>query len=571
MSAVKTLAALMVGLLATQLAWLIVVPAFWGPDEISHLYRTSDVVAGHWQPSTTPIADGQEGHGDLVRVAEDLVVAASSACTRHFVGDANCDPQPAPAGEPDPGEGRVWVASTAGRYNPVWYATVGQAVRVGEGAETLLALRVAGLLACDVLIALGLLLILQRRSRPLLLAALGCLTPTTVMSTATAAPNGAHYAGAFLLCAAAAYALTVPAVPSGQGSLAGPGREPARRWWLLAAACGAVVMLSTHTLGLVWFAAVSAAALVAAAPQARRLVRIAAASQNRWAAVAATVPVLATAVGCAAWIASSRVNDPRTVAGEFAGTGVPPTWGLVLGEVPTWWWQMVSMPVARVSPGGALTYQLVGVLGVAAALLTLRAARTCRRSSQVRVLVRTLELLVTLAVAVPIAATWVSFEAVGAAWQGRYALPVAFAAVMLSGVVCHHANLAATRSRRDRSPVSRTSSRSGHGSRNRRGSVLVSWAAHLAADDRSGAGGRDRAGVGASAALAGMWFAASGVSLWSAAVYHSARAGQLPTAQSALGITACSLFAAAAWAVGLHRHRCDSRAVSVDDAGAGAR
>ena len=81
---------LLVGLLLSQAAWLLSVPAFRGLDEFDHVYRAASVARGEWMPSGERAGHGR---GELVTVPRDILVAAGPECRAlDYTGHDNCAP-----------------------------------------------------------------------------------------------------------------------------------------------------------------------------------------------------------------------------------------------------------------------------------------------------------------------------------------------------------------------------------------------------------------------------------------------------------------------------------------------
>ena len=131
-----------------QVAWLLTVPPYMGIDEIDHTYRASSIGVGELRPLGT-FSNVTQGRGDKVAVRSDVVTAAHDACRLlPYYGKGNCTPV-GPGQRP----GTVVVASSAARYNPAFYATIGIVARPFTGYAYLYALRVAAGLLCTILFA----------------------------------------------------------------------------------------------------------------------------------------------------------------------------------------------------------------------------------------------------------------------------------------------------------------------------------------------------------------------------------------------------------------------------------
>ncbi|MGZ4531473.1 MAG: hypothetical protein ACXV5Q_05520 [Frankiaceae bacterium] len=132
-------ALLVVGLLLTQAAWMLALPAFRGVDEIDHAYRAASLARGEVAPSGIA---AKHGRGELVMVPQDLTRAAGPECRAlKYDGPDNCRPS-----RPGP-HGTVWAATSASRYSPAFYWVIGKAAEPFRGTTALVVMRaVAGLL-----------------------------------------------------------------------------------------------------------------------------------------------------------------------------------------------------------------------------------------------------------------------------------------------------------------------------------------------------------------------------------------------------------------------------------------
>ena len=118
------------GMLLIQFAWMLAVPPLSGIDEIDHTYRASSLSQGDLRP-LGEFADPDEAWGDLVAVRSDVARAAHQPCLLvAYYGKANCTPVGA-----GPHADTSLVASSAARYNPVFYAIEGAAAEPFSGYD----------------------------------------------------------------------------------------------------------------------------------------------------------------------------------------------------------------------------------------------------------------------------------------------------------------------------------------------------------------------------------------------------------------------------------------------------
>lgn len=388
-SSARSVAWFVSGLVCLQAAWLAVVPAFHGPDEIDHAFRSASVARGHWGSSELLPHDGR---GSLILVPEDVALAARATCEAlEYTGPDNCRPSSAPDVD-----GQVQIASAASSYNPVYYAVVGSAAQPFEGVAALYAMRVATLVVCDLLLAAALLLALRRR--PSGWQALGLalvLTPTLVYSTIVAAPNAVGYSAAVLLWTA------LLALPDDDNDHRGV------CWPLVAATVATVIVASTHSTGVLWVAAIA----VCGFPLWRRRLHVLSRCHPRAALASGAIAVMAS-VACLLWIVSAGTNDPRNDDGDFG----PAPAALLLKMPAVWVLQSVATLRFRDEAAPIVVYAVA--VALLATLLTIAWRRSDRPARLAMVLVAAASL------AVPLAATWLAHPYVAVAWQARYGLPL---------------------------------------------------------------------------------------------------------------------------------------------------
>lgn len=379
-----------------ELVWALVLPAFRGPDEIEHMKRASAIAQGDLVPQSH---DGP-AKGDLVRVERDFAEALHDRCAElHADFDPeSCEPVTA-GGSTDEA---VSMASISARYNPAWYVLVAPASWFFEGAGTLWAARGISGLASAAVLAWA--LWLRRRSGGSLwqhAATMLCLTPAVTFAGSVAAPNGLHYASGLLLWSAL---------------LADTDRVSPRSR-VRAVAVGGTVLVLTHTLGAVWLVC---AAVVFAVARGRAGV-VGLLRGFRAAPWHAALLVTAGAFA-AAWILTLRTNDPGL--GEPLADVTKQMPALAHGVV--WMFQLVGTMPFRFGLLWPIVYALWVLAYAVLAWAALRGAPVRPRP------VLACLTAVAMGVAVPVAATVVTYDALGYAWQGRYELPLLFAVPLLA-------------------------------------------------------------------------------------------------------------------------------------------
>jgi hypothetical protein len=370
-----------------QIAWLLIVPVFYGMDEVDHAYRTSSVVEGYLAPGTEVPIDGR---GHLVPVPEHIVDASHDICSElTYIGRDNCVPR-----DPADEDGLVRVATAAATYNPTYYLVVGFVSSPFEGSHALMAMRVATTLICDALLlwALGLMLRATRTRWPLVALALVC-TPVFLYSTTSAAPNAVGFCGAVLLWTAL---MSLP-------DRGGPRPVPEAA----AVVAGSACVMATHSTGVMWVALILVCGLPLWAPRLKHLCR-----HHLRAAVAAGALITTSACMCALWLLVADTNDPRT---EDAGLGdAPPQ---LLAHMPVVW---VLQGISTLRFRDQAAPMPVYFIAVAAmGWFVLVAFRKGTRRSRLVILST-----FGVAIVVPVVATWYAYPYVGNAWQGRYGAPL---------------------------------------------------------------------------------------------------------------------------------------------------
>jgi hypothetical protein len=387
------------GIVFVQTAWILTMPAFRGSDEFDHVYQAAAVARGQWAAHDP----APNGRGGVVTIPASIVWAASQVCQFYkYVGHDNCFPI---GGVKD---GRAQVATAAGTYNPAYYLVVGTLARPFSGAASDFAMRAITAGLCALLIAWAAAITARwaNTAWPLLTLAFG-LTPVLLYSTAIAAPNGVTFASAALVWASlAGMARADPDVDEGH-RLAMP------------LTVGSVVMVATHTTGVIWL--MLALAVMLFIEPVSHWFGLAKRHVRSW--LLATVSVLTATVLCVVWILIQHTN---ALSSTVQNRGPFP-----LGRLPEfhilWSLQAIAAFPLRNEPAPIPVYVIWGVvlLGTLVALFRLGNTRE-RVAGSIA--------LLFLAV-LPTALTMVSYKTEGIAWQGRYALPLWLGVTTLAGLV----------------------------------------------------------------------------------------------------------------------------------------
>lgn len=386
----------LLGSLLVQGAWVLVVPPFRGLDEHDHSFKAAAVAQGDWSPRHRA---SEQGWGEFVAVPKNLVVAAQPVCeTFPYTTTDNCRP-----GSPVD-DGLVLVASSASRYNPVFYFAIGWPAQGLSGTSSLYAMRAAGALLCSILVALA--AVATRRWARTCWPAVSftlAATPMMMYSTAIAAPNGIEVAGALLVWSA----------------LLGLVREPEHRpprFFLWMATLGAIPLVGVRSLGPLWMVlVVLVVAVLVTHTSATALLR----SRTAWSCVSVVVTTIAAAIGWTVW---ADTNSPGSAPSVFD----PPTIGIFVQNWVLWFFQSIAAFPARdeLAPLSLYAIALVAWWTVLALAMT-SASRRERWAAG---------LVMLLASLVPLTAMDMTYEQLGAVWQGRYGYPLAMGAILISGL-----------------------------------------------------------------------------------------------------------------------------------------
>ncbi|MFL6156781.1 MAG: DUF2142 domain-containing protein [Marmoricola sp.] len=392
------------GFLLLQLGWMLVIAPNFGIDEFDHSLRSSSVADGHWSPGQDLVA-GKDGRGYLIAVRADVARTAHAACAaRSYTGKYNCTPKSDPPGD------EVVIASAAGRYNPLYYAVVGNVAKPFTGEANLIAMRVTTAVLAALLFAAVVWLTVgaARTVWPLL----GCLLaalPTTVYSTAIATPNGLE-----IIAGLGVWASLAVVVGGARGV-----QRRGTAYGLLAVSV--TVLANTHTLGLLWLALIGLTTVIAhgLGTTLRALL------PTRRSEYAAAVLAVAGVVFELGWVLTSGVNDPSMEHRTYPGSAIP----YVVDGLLLWPLQAIGAVPMRDDPAPGALYVLVITVLVVVAALVLRRTRLRSRSGLA------LTFVAVASFAVPAALTVQAFGQMGAAWQGRYGMPFTVGLLLLGAAV----------------------------------------------------------------------------------------------------------------------------------------
>jgi hypothetical protein len=390
-----------VGFLLLQLGWILCLMPDWGIDEFEHAYRASSVADGHWEPGNDPIPV-KLGRGDLIPVRADVVEAATAACTaRVYTGVDNCK------AVRNLNDGEVLVASAAARYNPTFYAVIGTIAKPFRGVANLFAMRAAtALIACVLFMLTVWLAIAGARTVWPLVSVLLAALPTTVYSSAVAAPNGVELVAGLGTWVAL---LAVVKPREGQG----------RRSSYAALAVFAAVLANTHTLGLLWLGLIAVAVAIVHGPTATMRALLPRNRTETAAALFAACGVVLEVV----WYFASGVNNPALERSSFSGN----PWPYIFQGAVLWPLQGIGAFPMRNDPAPLIVFALIVFAVVVLAWFGSR--RTPLRSRAVA----GCGFIAAASYLVPAYLTYRSYAYIGSAWQGRYEMPFSIGLLVLVG------------------------------------------------------------------------------------------------------------------------------------------
>jgi hypothetical protein len=391
-----TFVTVLLGVLCLQAAWVFAVPPFRGLDEHDHAFKAAAVAHGDWSAHH----ELSGGWGEYVVVPASLVEAASPVCeSLPYTGVENCEPGRSH------GDGHAEVASSASRYNPVFYAVIGLPARALDGAGSLYLMRMVTALLCALLVAAAAATIRSwATSWTPMLGLLLALTPTMLYTTSMAAPNGVEVAAAALVWCALL------------GVVKRRGEPSAVARYLSVAAVGALPLVTVRTLGPVWLLLiVSCVALLLG----RDLLTVA----RTRAAVGATVVVGVATIAAVAWTLAASTNSLADSDGDFDQS----LWFVVPTQGVLWLAQAIAAFPARdeLAPQGLYVVMLVAWLAWTVAAM--RVGVTRERL--------TMYAIVAVTFLVPGVVTILTYAEAGTVWQGRYGYPVAMGFLLVCGLV----------------------------------------------------------------------------------------------------------------------------------------
>lgn len=300
----------------------------------------------------------------------------------------------------------VSVPTTAGHYNPIYYAAVGWPSLFAPGPTGMYLMRLVSALLCSLMLAAAVLLAAQWRRPAFPLLGVACAaTPMVLFLDGMVTPNAAEASSSVLAWTAA---LTITMEP----------RPELLKQRLALLVVGLAVLANARPLGAEWIVVILAAALFL-----KRRGALAGMLRSRAVWVAGTVAAVAGLFGVG-WSATHGDNakvpyQPRFAFGPAAHHTLNLTEGYIKGLIGVFGWLDTPSP--------SVTYYFwLGVI-----TLMMIVAWACGR---LRDGVAVLALLAGV-IAIPILAQGVEAKNLGYIWQGRYLLAFAVGLPILAGAV----------------------------------------------------------------------------------------------------------------------------------------
>lgn len=385
-------------------AWSFATPISAAPDEPAHFIKAASVVRGQFIGEST-------AQGHIVRVPQYVAYTNSQTCFA-FKPDVSAECSPEVPGDSD---ALVDAITSAGLYNPVYYAIVGWPSLLFPDGSGIFAMRLVSAIAVSLFLALAFTLIAswRRPALPLIGFAVA-VTPMVLFLGGTVNPNSLEVAATL---AAFVGLLTIVREP----------RPDALAAHATIVAASAAIAANMRGLSLLWLAIALLVPFVLVGK--RRIVELA---RSRPVQIAAGVTLLA-AIGAAVWVFASNslganIDRPGEVT-NAPGVGTPPLTGFFWTVSMTfhYWKGIVGVFGWLDTPAPEFVYFAWTVLGGGLAFLGLALLRG-------RQLVLIVVLIAAVLVLPPILQGAYITEG-GIIWQGRYILPLFVCAVVALGAV----------------------------------------------------------------------------------------------------------------------------------------
>lgn len=378
--------------------WAVANPLMASPDEPAHVIKAASVVRGQLIGP-----DGTGGSEVHVPYFYSLTGALPACYAFRPERTGVCEVH-----AKKPLDAQVTIATSAGRYNPLYYAIVGLPTLLPPGNGVLYAMRLMSAALVTFLTALGLRALAEtgRRSWAVLGAATA-LTPMVIFLSSTVSPAAVEIAAAFALWC---QLLTLLRHPD-------PARTASRMAWI---AVSATFLVNARGLSLL-YCAVLVAVVLLVSPW--RVLLDVVRTRTTWPSFAVIVVACLAAFG---WVVGTNslgsggaVMFPNLSLGSAARLTLLDTNSYVTNMVGQFGWMDTDLPTS-VHMAFAAALGVVVLLALAAGTWRERAALTA---------------VAGLTFALPIIVQASQARYLGIIWQGRYMLPVAIGLPLLAGYV----------------------------------------------------------------------------------------------------------------------------------------
>lgn len=396
-----TLLGAWLGIFVLSASWALATPMGGSPDEPSHIVKAAAVARGELVGEQT-----SKPAETLVTVPAELAAARSWPC--YAFDSSKTAACVVPVLDRD-STGLAEAMTTAGLYNPVYYAIVGWPSLLFDDARAIVfGMRLVSALVSSLFLAIALTVLLQfRRPWVASMTFLAAATPMVYFLNSAVNPNSLEISAAAALVTLLLW-VTI-----------GPRPDERFRTVLGLIGLSGAVLFSARGISPVWIALIAATVLIAT-PGARL-----AALFRRWEVWACLGILLAGAGFALAWLlGTSTLNNMGNFPGAGATTPLQAFLVMLLdrsfdpGLVGVFGWLDTWAP--------GFTYVLWSTLGAAVAIVTLAIVRG-------RMLAAAVVMALGLFIGPPVIQA-LSVENSGYIWQGRYTLVAYVCFILVCGV-----------------------------------------------------------------------------------------------------------------------------------------
>jgi hypothetical protein len=395
---------------ALSACWSLATPMFASPDETSHLVKAAATARGE--------IGGKHGfvqqemfQGPSEQPIRSYRVPAAYAAQVFpcyaFAPRVTPECEKSAAEHPPSRTGSLTMYTTAGHYNPIYYALVGWPSLLAKGVHGMYLLRLASALLNSLLLAGAVALAAAwRRAGFLLAGLLTATTPMVLFLNGMVNPNSLEISSAVLVWVAA-LSLTLHPDPA------------LLRRRVLSLVGAGTLLVNVRPLGYEWLAVILGTALFVAAGRGTVLAVLR--NRTTWYALAGASPVLVFGM----WWTLHNGDDAK-VPFVKGNAFIPAAHSTLNGM--QWNIQcMIAVFGWLDTPAPMLTYDLWIGVTVTLALVAVALGKW-------RQILAVLMLGVAI-VAIPVLAQGVEAKHIGLIWQGRYLLAVAVGLPILAGAV----------------------------------------------------------------------------------------------------------------------------------------